>query len=325
MGRPGHLTFEKDNSETVSEDAYYNNGGNTNKDVTGIAAKYNASGHRLHGDPAQDYVASLEDSIGAARKTSYRVTDPTGKVIEADCTLTDIVMNGPNGEANSKTEISFAINRDGDPRVVKEPSGNQLPESVSVTNAGEGKITVAAQSTQALQVSVLPRRRPPAACRGGEHRRGERRRQRRGEGPEGRHHPPGRQVRRQAVRLRHDRGGGHRRDLGQGRHPGEHGRHGRGYALQPRPCSLPGSAMGKGSATMKTLKALKSFERFEVEVGDETVTCTIDCTDTNINRIAAKAIAARDKVLALDSLKQKTTDLAKLDELSRRSPRPSSP
>ena len=138
---PGISTFEKDNSETVSEDAYYNNGGNTNKDVTGIAAKY---------------VASLEDSIGAARKTSYRVTDPTGKVIEADCTLTDIVMNGPNGEANSKTEISFAINRDGDPRVVKEPSGNQLPESVSVTNAGEGKITVAAQSTQALQVSVLP-------------------------------------------------------------------------------------------------------------------------------------------------------------------------
>lgn len=153
---PGISTFEKDNSETVSEDAYYNNGGNTNKDVTGIAAKYNASGHRLHGDPAQDYVASLEDSIGAARKTSYRVTDPTGKVIEADCTLTDIVMNGPNGEANSKTEISFAINRDGDPRVVKEPSGNKLPESVSVTNAGEGKITVAAQSTQALQVSVLP-------------------------------------------------------------------------------------------------------------------------------------------------------------------------
>ena len=69
---------------------------------------------------------------------------------------------------------------------------------------------------------------------------------------------------------------------------------------------------------MKTLKALKSFERFEVEVGDETLTCIIDCTDTNINRIAAKAIAARDKVLALDSLKQKTTDLAKLDELSKK-------
>lgn len=153
---PGISTFEKDNSETVSEDAYYNNGGNTNKDVTGIAAKYNASGHRLHGDPAQDYVASLEDSIGAARKTAYRITDPTGKVVEADCTLTDIVMNGPNGEANSKTEVSFAINRDGDPRVVAQPNGSQLPDSVSVTNAAEGKITVVAESTQNLQVSVLP-------------------------------------------------------------------------------------------------------------------------------------------------------------------------
>ena len=164
---PGISTFEKDNSETVSEDAYYNNGGNTNKDVTGIAAKYNASGHRLHGDPAQDYVASLEDSIGAARKTSYRVTDPTGKVIEADCTLTDIVMNGPNGEANSKTEISFAINRDGDPRVVKEPSGNQLPESVSVTNAGAWRARQIRARRQAARAAARPasaRRRPPAAC-----------------------------------------------------------------------------------------------------------------------------------------------------------------
>lgn len=67
---------------------------------------------------------------------------------------------------------------------------------------------------------------------------------------------------------------------------------------------------------MKTLKVKKSFERFEVEIGDETVTCTIDCTDTNVNAIAAKCIAARDKALALDSIKAKTADRKKLDELS---------
>lgn len=69
---------------------------------------------------------------------------------------------------------------------------------------------------------------------------------------------------------------------------------------------------------MKTLKVQKSFERFEVEIGDETVLCTIDCTDTKINAMAAKCIKARDEALVLDSLQGKTTDLAKLDDLSRK-------
>ena len=65
---------------------------------------------------------------------------------------------------------------------------------------------------------------------------------------------------------------------------------------------------------MRTLKVKKSFERFEVEIGDETVTCSIDCTDTNVNAIAAKCIAARDK--ALDSIKAKTANRKNLDQLS---------
>ena len=67
---------------------------------------------------------------------------------------------------------------------------------------------------------------------------------------------------------------------------------------------------------MKTLKVWKSFERFEVEVGDETVECTIDCTDSTINALAARCIKARQKALALDALKEKTLDRKKLDKLS---------
>lgn len=67
---------------------------------------------------------------------------------------------------------------------------------------------------------------------------------------------------------------------------------------------------------MKTLKVRKSFERFEVEVGDETVECTIDCTDSTINALAARCIKARQKALALDALKEKTLDRKKLDKLS---------
>lgn len=67
---------------------------------------------------------------------------------------------------------------------------------------------------------------------------------------------------------------------------------------------------------MKTLKVRKSFERFEVEVGDETVECTIDCTDGTVNALAAKCIKARQQALALDTLKEKTFDRKKLNKLS---------
>jgi endonuclease III-like uncharacterized protein len=74
----------------------------------------------------------------------------------------------------------------------------------------------------------------------------------------------------------------------------------------------------KGSATMRTIQVEKSFERFDVQVGDETIQCVIDCTDTKVNQMAANAIKAKDKALALDALKTKTTELKKLEEMSRK-------
>ena len=44
--------------------------------------------------------------------------------------------------------------------------------------------------------------------------------------------------------------------------------------------------------------------------------CTIDCTDSTINALAARCIKARQKALALDALKEKTLDRKKLDKLS---------
>lgn len=67
---------------------------------------------------------------------------------------------------------------------------------------------------------------------------------------------------------------------------------------------------------MKTLKVKKSFERFEVEVGDETVECAIDCTDSAVNALAARCMKARQQTLALDALKAKTFDRKKLNKLS---------
>ena len=69
---------------------------------------------------------------------------------------------------------------------------------------------------------------------------------------------------------------------------------------------------------MRSLKVRKSFERFEVEVGDETVECVIDCTDEKLNRCAARAIEARDEALRLDGEKSREYDRAALDRLAER-------
>lgn len=150
---PGISDISKDNSESTSEDAYYNGGGNTETDVTGVNAKYGVEGHRLIGDPFQDYVASVEDGTGAARKTRYRVTDPTGKCIEAPCTVLDIAANGPNGAANEKASFKCSLSRSGVATVVTDAAGVLLPESVTVAQ----EVTVAAnKSAAAIKPSVLP-------------------------------------------------------------------------------------------------------------------------------------------------------------------------
>lgn len=150
---PGISNIGKDNSESTSEDAYYNGGGNTKTDVTGVSAKYSVEGHRLIGDEFQDYVASIEDGIGAERETTYRVTDPTGKCIEAPCTVLDIAANGPNGAANEKTSFKCSLSRSGVATVVTPAAGTLLPESVNVAQ----EVTVAVNKTAAaVKPSVLP-------------------------------------------------------------------------------------------------------------------------------------------------------------------------
>ena len=150
---PGISDISKDNSESTSEDAYYNGGGNTETDVTGVNAKYSVEGHRLIGDPFQDYVASIEDGIGAARKTRYRVPAPPGKCIEAPCTVLDIAANGPNGAANEKASFKCSLSRSDVATVVTDAAGVHLPESVTVAQ----EVTVAAnKSAAAIKPSVLP-------------------------------------------------------------------------------------------------------------------------------------------------------------------------
>ena len=148
---PGIKTITPDTSETSNDDAYYSSEGNTETTVTGLTKKYSVEGDRKYSDPFQDYVASIEELVGEDRKTQYRITNPNGKIIQAECTIADIKAEGPNGDANSKTGFSCSIARNGACTVVQDATGNVLPETVTAS-----AVSVAKGKTASVSATVTP-------------------------------------------------------------------------------------------------------------------------------------------------------------------------
>ena len=103
-----------------NQQAFYMCGnGGANNEVTGIAPEYAVSGHRVWGDPAQDYIAGLKYKLGQDRKSSFKVElyDHTTlkETITTDCTITDIVDFG--GNATDLVPFSCTIRVNGIPTV----------------------------------------------------------------------------------------------------------------------------------------------------------------------------------------------------------------
>lgn len=103
-----------------NQQAFYMCGnGGANNEVTGIAPQYDVSGHRVHGDAAQDYICGLRYLLGQDRKSSLKVEiyDHTTLIetIVADCTVTDIVDFG--GNATDLVPFSCTLRVNGIPVV----------------------------------------------------------------------------------------------------------------------------------------------------------------------------------------------------------------
>lgn len=103
-----------------NQQAFYMCGnGGANNEVTGIAPQYDVSGHRVHGDAAQDYICGLKYKLGQDRKSSLKVEiyDHTTLIetIVADCTVTDIVDFG--GNATDLVPFSCTLRVNGIPEV----------------------------------------------------------------------------------------------------------------------------------------------------------------------------------------------------------------
>ena len=119
-------------SETTSSKDYYDGMGTPTDEVTAVQPKYEVTGDRCYGDPAQDYVASVALETGEGRKTHYRHTDPDGAVVSGDCTLMDLTIGSQQGAASDPGSFSCTISGAGAP-TLEEGGKVKLPEKVVCT------------------------------------------------------------------------------------------------------------------------------------------------------------------------------------------------
>lgn len=121
----GISTITPASADTTDATAYFDGEGFTDSTVTGKNITFALSGHRVFGDPAQDYVAKHFLSIGDQLRTLARWTDAKGNQVQSVVTMTSIVPFG--GAANAKQTFSFTLAFNGKPTLTeadpdKEPT-----------------------------------------------------------------------------------------------------------------------------------------------------------------------------------------------------------
>lgn len=112
----GITTITPAAADTTDASHYYDGEGFADSTVTGKNITFQVVGHRVFGDPAQDYVASKFLSIGDELRTLAQWTDAKGNKVQAVVTLTAIVPFG--GAANAKQTFSFTMTFNGKPKSV---------------------------------------------------------------------------------------------------------------------------------------------------------------------------------------------------------------
>lgn len=108
----------------VKQQMYYLiNKGFGQSEITAMHPAITFTGHRLHGDDAQDYIFGLKYSLGSARKTDIKIKvfdpeDPTDVFSQytVDVTIADI--QELSGATENGSDISFTLEFNGAPTVV---------------------------------------------------------------------------------------------------------------------------------------------------------------------------------------------------------------
>ena len=146
----GILECVPESDETTSEDPYYHNLGQIATSVDAIKVAIAITGHRLYGDPVQDFVQGRALLVGKDRETNYRWTMPDGTVLTGECTLAELVPGSGMGEANAKGDFGYKICLN---TVDTENPGEAvlLPKSITAT-----AVTATISKSTPAKASVLP-------------------------------------------------------------------------------------------------------------------------------------------------------------------------
>jgi hypothetical protein len=131
---------ERSRNDEVDTKQYLSGSGNASSDVTGMQKTITYSGNRVTNDDAQNYVFSVADETGDARKTNLRVTLADGSSFSGSVTLCNI--DDGTGGAGEKEGISFEAHFNGKPNSLAPQLAPALTSVVAVGSViGSTKFT----------------------------------------------------------------------------------------------------------------------------------------------------------------------------------------
>lgn len=108
------------NNETSTNDEYYDGDGFGTQDVTAKRLQLTLAGHRLEGDPAQDFIASKLLAIGDDLKTLFKWVQPDGSEVSGVVTISNLVTSG--GAPGAKQTFSVVLVFNGKPNFKEAPA-----------------------------------------------------------------------------------------------------------------------------------------------------------------------------------------------------------
>lgn len=110
-------TFDPSNEEESEDQAFYDGDGTPETEIISVKLTYAFEGFYLEGDPAHDYLRSIETKAGEARKVMYKQIRQNGDILEGPATITDLVTSG--GEASGFEPLQGTIKWNKEPTITK--------------------------------------------------------------------------------------------------------------------------------------------------------------------------------------------------------------
>jgi len=140
-------------NENVDQSAYLDGNGYGTSTVTSAQLTFSASGHRVLGDPAQDFIVSREFELGDARETNFRYYDSTGTERSGRCTIVNLQVGG--GDAQGKKELAFEIHINGKPEKFDPVAAPEIAVEIAAGTKAEAiKITAVTEAGKKLAYRV---------------------------------------------------------------------------------------------------------------------------------------------------------------------------